>query len=811
MAGKKKAFQVILATFLVFLFFRACFAEERSIYLVLLEGDAVAFSRVSSHPKSESGMVHANKLVESHEMLLQTTLEKGSYTKLHSFKHILNGFSVHTTPSQAGRLRGIEGVRVVERDGGAKMKTTYTPAFVGVEGMRVWEDGEGGEGVVIGFVDSGINPSHGSFAYDASRPFQSNISKFSGGCETGPRFSESDCNGKIVGARFFSKGAQAIAPLNPSLDFLSPFDADGHGSHVASTAAGNCGVDVVVNGFCYGRACGMAPRARIAVYKAIYPTVGTIADVVAAIDQAVADGVDMISLSVGPEEAPQDTVTMLSVLEISLLFARKAGVLVVQASGNNGPAPSSVLSFSPWTLSVASSSTDRFYSASLLLADGQSFGGVGLSGPGFRNGSVLRKLVLAKDALKVNGTFPRTPEYTEECQHPEALDAETLRGSVIICSFSSGFYNGTSTLTAIVDTAKALSLQGFVLAANPSFGDYIAEPVPFAVPGIMIPSVADSQAILQYYENQTRRCDNGSDTLYGGRAAIGEGRVASFKGRAPVVSRFSSRGPDILDANTKHVADVLKPDILAPGHQIWAAWSPISALQPLLAGQNFGLVSGTSMATPHVAGIAALVKQHNPSWTPSMIASAICTTATRYDNFGEMIMAQGNDINSLYPSTPFDHGAGMINPNSAIDPGLVFPVGHEDYISFLCSLPNIDPANITAATGESCNFSLDYPYNLNLPSVTISSMTGSVSVRRTVMNVANKTETYLGSVLPPNGTTVKLNPSWFTISPQQTQDLEIQFCVTQPMGAFSFGEVVLTGSLNHIVRMTLSVFPVSVL
>lgn len=118
---------------------------------------------------------------------------------------------------------------------------------------------------------------------------------------------------------------------------------------------------------------------------------------------------------------------------------------------------------------------------------------------------------------------------------------------------------------------------------------------------------------------------------------------------------------------------------------------------------------------------------------------------------------------------------------------------------------------MTAATGESCNnFSLDYPYNLNLPSVTISSLSGSAFVRRTVMNVANETETYLGSVLPPNGTQVLLNPSLFTISPQQTQDLQIQIYVTQPLGAFSFGEVVLTGSLNHIVRITLSVFPISV-
>lgn len=115
-----------------------------------------------------------------------------------------------------------------------------------------------------------------------------------------------------------------------------------------------------------------------------------------------------------------------------------------------------------------------------------------------------------------------------------------------------------------------------------------------------------------------------------------------------------------------------------------------------------------------------------------------------------------------------------------------------------------------AATGEFCWHSFEHPYDLNLPSVTISALRGSVSVRRTVINVGNHTETYLASVLPPNGTIVNLNPTWFTISPMETQDLDIQFSVVQPRKYFSFGEIVLTGSLDHIVRITLSVLPVSV-
>lgn len=226
-------------------------------------------------------------------------------------------------------------------------------------------------------------------------------------------------------------------------------------------------------------------------------------------------------------------------------------------------------------------------------------------------------------------------------------------------------------------------------------------------------------------------------------------------------------------------------------------------------GYNFALVSGTSMATPHVAGIAALIKQYNPSWTPSMIASAISTTATKYDSDGEFIMAEASDIGSSYPSTPFDFGAGFVSPSRAMDPGLVLSSGYEDYISFLCSLPEINPATIRNATGELCNNTLDHPANLNLPSVTLSVLKGSRIVQRTFTNVGSKPETYLCSALSPNGTIVDLCPTWFRIAPQGSQELHIQVKVAQAMDGFTFGEIVLTGSLNHIVRIPLSVFPVS--
>ncbi|XP_027087762.1 subtilisin-like protease SBT2.4 [Coffea arabica] len=807
---------------LTFVIAISCIAEERDIYIVLMEGEPVVFHHQKnsgtmptekgegSDPNSEASKSHAKHLIDSHDQLLQTALDAGSYTKLYSFKNIVNGFAVHTSPSQVERIKKAPGVKIVERDRRAKVMTTYTPQFLGLPAVWTQEGGDrnAGEGTVIGFVDSGIDPLHPSFAGDPTNPYISELPRFSGTCESGPLFPETSCNGKIVSARFFSAGAQAATALNASMDFLSPFDAAGHGSHVASIAAGNFGVPVVVDGFYYGKASGMAPRARIAVYKAIYPSVGALTDVLAAIDQAVLDGVDILTLSIGPDQPPEDAITFLGTFEIFMLAANKAGILVIQAVGNGGPGPYTVVSYSPWTVGVAASDTDRSYPGTLILGNGKKIGGVGLSGPSSGQGLLQHRLILAKDAVIRNGNFPRISQYIEECQYPEALDPAVVLGSVVICTFSDGFYNGTSNLTAIINTAKVLGFVGFVLVANPRYGDFIAEPIPFSVPSIMIPRTSDALLISQYYEEQTSRDKRGLVISYSGRAAIGEGRTAACMGRAPTVSRFSARGPDYIDQR-KNPTDVLKPDILAPGHQIWAAWSPLSASDPMLAGQNFALISGTSMATPHISGIAALIKQNNPKWTPSMIASAMSTTATKYDNQGDQIMAHGFEIDSLYTAAPFGFGAGHVNPSRAMDPGLVFSAGYEDYISFLCSLPNLDPASIRTATGGPCTSSFGSPADLNLPSVTITALSGSRTVHRRVTNVASKPETYVCGVLPPAGVMIDIHPPWFRVAPQGIQDLEIRLNVTQALDDFSFGEIVLAGSLDHIARIPLSVLPVS--
>ncbi|KAL2900073.1 Subtilisin-like protease SBT2.4 [Bienertia sinuspersici] len=188
------------------------------------------------------------------------------------------------------------------------------------------------------------------------------------------------------------------------------------------------------------------------------------------------------------------------------------------------------------------------------------------------------------------------------------------------------------------------------------------------------------------------------------------------------------------------------------------------------------------------SGIATLIKQQNLSWSPSMIASAISTTATKYDHTIEMILSKGYDLGTSYPSTPFDISASLVNPERAVDPGLVFTP--EEYVAFLCSLPKINEGEVEAASGGSCNHPLEHRANLNLPSVTITYLVGSQVVSWNGINVGGKQETYLYAVLPPNGVIVDLN-------------------VTQVAKDFSFREIVLTGSLDHIVRIPLLVLPVS--
>ncbi|KAF8407343.1 hypothetical protein HHK36_006471 [Tetracentron sinense] len=283
-------------------FFGLLVFGKAEVYIVTVEGEPVVSYRggvegfeataADSDEKidvtSELVKSYSHHLEKKHDMLLGMLFERGTYKKLYSYRHLINGFAIHISPQQAETLRRAPGVKSVERDWKVKRLTTHTPQFLGLP-TGVWPMGGGsgraGEDIVIGFVDSGIYPQHPSFASFNTAPYGP-FPAYRGKCEVDPDTKRSFCNGKIVGAQHFAAAAIAAGAFNPAINFASPLDGDGHGSHTAAIAAGNNGIPVRMHGYEFGKASGMAPRARIAVYKALYRIFGGfVADVVAAIEQ----------------------------------------------------------------------------------------------------------------------------------------------------------------------------------------------------------------------------------------------------------------------------------------------------------------------------------------------------------------------------------------------------------------------------------------------------------------------------------------------------------------------------------------------
>ncbi|KAJ7979415.1 Subtilisin-like protease [Quillaja saponaria] len=789
---------------------------KAEIYIATVEGEPIISYRggvdgfeataVESDEKiettSELVTSYARHLEKKHDMLLGMLFEHGTYKKLYSYRHLINGFAVHLSTEQAETLRRAPGVKSVQRDWKVRRLTTHTPQFLGLP-TGVWPTGGGfdraGEDIVIGFVDSGIYPHHPSFATYHTDPYGP-VPKYRGKCEVDPDTKKNFCNGKIIGAQHFAEAAIAAGAFNPSIDFASPMDGDGHGSHTAAIAAGNNGIAVRMHGHEFGKASGMAPRSRIAVYKALYRLFGGfVADVVAAIDQAVHDGVDILSLSVGPNSPPAATkTTYLNPFDATLLGAVKAGVFVAQAAGNGGPFPKTLVSYSPWIVSVAAAIDDRRYKNHLILGNGKILAGLGLS-PSTRANRTYT-LVAANDLLLDSSVMKYSPS---DCQRPDVLNKNLVMGNILLCGYSFNFVAGTASIKKVSETAKALGAIGFVLAVENVSPGTKFDPVPVGIPGILICDVSKSMELIDYYNITTSRDWTGRVKSFKGVGSIGDGLMPVLHKSAPQVALFSARGPNIKDFSFQE-ADLLKPDILAPGSLIWAAWSPNGTDEPNYIGEGFAMISGTSMAAPHIAGIAALVKQKHPHWSPAAIKSALMTTTTILDRAGRPLQAQQyseTEAMKFVTATPFDYGSGHVNPTAALDPGLIFDAGYEDYLGFLCTTPGIDVHEIKNYTTSQCNYTMGHPSNLNTPSITVAHLVGTQTVTRTVTNVADEEETYVITTRMAPAVAIEATPSAMTIRPGASRKFSLSLTARSVTGAYSFGEVLMKGSRGHKVRI----------
>ncbi|KAG8055274.1 hypothetical protein GUJ93_ZPchr0001g29677 [Zizania palustris] len=740
--------------------------------------------------------------------LLKRTLRGEHYIKLYSYRYLINGFAVVITPRQAEKLSMRKEVANVMLDFSVRTATTHTPEFLGLpNGAWVQEGGPqcAGQGVVVGLIDTGIDPTHPSFADDLTTDNYPVPAHYSGICEVTNDFPSGSCNRKLVGARHFAASAITRGVFNASHDHASPSDSDGHGTHTASIAAGNHGIPVVVAGHHFGDASGMAPRAHIAVYKALYKSFGGFAaDVVAAIDQAAEDNVDIISLSITPNRRPPGLATFFNPIDMALLSAVKAGIFVVQAAGNTGPSTKSMSSYSPWIFTVGASAHDREYTNYVSLGNNVTITGVGLA-PGTDSDSMYT-LIAAPHALKDNAASP-TEMSLGECQDSSHLDEELIRGKILVCSYSIRFVLGLSSVKQALDTAKNVSAVGIIFYLDPFVNGFQLNPTPMNMPGLIIPSSDDSKVFLNYYNESLVRDETSNKIAsFGAVAKILGGLKPNYGFSAPKVMFYSARGPDPED-NSLANADILKPNLIAPGSSIWGAWSSLGLDSAEFAGESFAMISGTSMAAPHVAGLAALIKQKFPYFSPAAIGSALSTTTTLSDRQGNPIMAQrtySNPNSTQSPATPFDMGNGFVNGTAALDPGLIFDCSYDDFLSFLCGINGSAPV-VMNYTGNNCGASTMTGADLNLPSITIAVLNDTRRITRTVVNVASD-ETYTVSYSAPYGAAVvSASPIRFFIPSGQRQQVTFVVNATMNSTSASFGNVGFYGDKGHRVMIPFSV------
>ncbi|GJM93013.1 hypothetical protein PR202_ga09528 [Eleusine coracana subsp. coracana] len=728
---------------------------------------------------------YGSYLVRLQNSLLKRTLRGEHYLKLYSYRYLINGFAIVITPQQADKLSRRKEVANVMLDYSVRTATTHTPEFLELpQGAWLQEGGPqfAGQGVVVGLIDTGIDPS----TLALQMIYQRIVIQ------------------KLVGARHFAASAITRGVFNASQDLASPSDSDGHGTHTASIAAGNHGIPVVVAGHNFGNASGMAPHAHIAVYKALYKSFGGFAaDVVAAIDQAAEDNVDIISLSITPNRRPPGLATFFNPIDMALLSAVKAGIFVVQAAGNTGPSPKSIASYSPWIFTVGASAHDRVYGNYVVLGNNLTIAGVGLA-PG-TDGDCMYALIAAPHALKNNTASP-TEMSLGECQDSSRLDQDLIRGKILVCSYSIRFVLGLSSVKQALDTAKNVSAAGVIFYLDPFVLGFQLNPTPMPMPGLIIPSSDDSKVFLTYYNDSLVR-DETSDRIvsFGGVAKILGGLKPNYRNSAPKVMFYSARGPDPED-NSLTNADILKPNLIAPGSSIWGAWSSRGLDSAEFAGESFAMLSGTSMAAPHVAGLAALIKQKFPSFSPAAIGSALSTTTALTDRQGNPIMAQrtySNSDSTQTPATPFDMGNGFVNATAALDPGLIFDTSYDDFFSFLCGINGSAPV-VTNYTGNNCVASTMTGADLNLPSITIAVLNQSRTVVRTVTNVAAD-ESYKVSYSAPYGVEVSVAPTQFFIASGQKQLVTFVMNATMNSSTASFGNVGFYGDKGHRVIIPFSV------
>ncbi|TKY65566.1 Subtilisin protease SBT4.14 [Spatholobus suberectus] len=669
-------------------------------------------SSVNGNEQKNFYIVFLGAHTESRGNALETYLNvlsavKGSYPEakesmVYSYTKSFNAFAAKLSEDEANKLSAMDEVLLVFRNQYRQLHTTRSWNFIGLpptakRRLKLESD------IVVALFDTGITPESKSFKDDGFGPPPA---RWKGSCGHFANFS--GCNKKIIGAKYF----KADGNPDPS-DILSPVDVDGHGTHTASTAAGNLVPNASLFGLANGTARGAVPSARLAIYKVCWSTSGCAdMDILAAFDAAIHDGVDVISISIGGG----DPNYVEDGISVGAFHAMRKGIITVASAGNGGPTMGTVTNTAPWIVTVAASGIDRAFKSTVQLGNGNNVSGVGVScfNPKQKQYPLVRGIDAAKDS--------KDKDSARFC-YEDSLEPKKVKGKLVYCKL------GTWGTEAVV---KGIGGIGTLIESDqyPDVAQIFMAPATIVNSGI-------GDTITKYIQS-TR---SPSAVIY---------KSHGMQIQAPFVATFSSRGPNPGSQN------VLKPDVAAPGIDILASYTLKKSLTGLKGDTQFSefiLLSGTSMACPHVAGVAAYVKSFHPNWTPAAIRSAIITTAK----------PMSKRVNN---EAEFAYGSGQLNPTRAVSPGLVYDMDDFGYIQFLCH-EGYNGSSLSALVGSPVNCSSLLPGlghdAINYPTMQLSleSNKGTrVGVfRRTVTNVGPASTIYNATITSPKGVEITVKPT----------------------------------------------------
>ncbi len=692
------------------------------------------------------------------------------------FTVTLNAITAKLTQKQAAQLANSSRVSHIQRSIVHEIASDLGPQVIKAD--KVWT-GEGthtglpykGEGQVVAIIDTGINTDHISFAdiggdgYDHTNPLGKGV--YLGECQQ-EEFADR-CNDKLIGvytwdvisdmysAEYFQPGYPNHSPWNTE-QIRPRFGEDyhGHGSHVAGTAAGNVVIDAplqlpsfdadpetlgnVGDGRDTGyttRVSGVAPHANVIMYQACWggdgvtnpyygcPTEATLAS----IEQAVLDGVDVINYSISGDGFPWE-----AAIQQAFFSAYAAGISVAAAAGNGG-FQSPTAHNSPWLLNVAATHHGRDFGVEPKTLD--QFSGGDTPAPSAIQGASISE--------GFTGALVNAADFGDQtCDTPFAENTFTA-DQIVVCERSD------QPRMTKADNLVAAGAGGFILYNKDSWGDYATLVTDmYPLPSIHI-TRNDGQALLEWMAS-------GSD--HTATISAAEAFATVDETRQNLIASFTSA------KENQKFDGTLTPSIGAPGVQVFAAWSDDQPFTGFPSAADWNVIDGTSMASPHIAGALALIRQARPEWSVAQVQSAAQMTAN-----GDMNDGSGGD--------PYARsGSGLINVAAAINSGLIM-----DETAHNMQMAN--PKN----GGD--------PTNLNLPTLVNTSCETECSWIRTVTATKDGTWTVEGT---PNHDAVSIDisasPSTFSLKAGESQAIivtaKILDAVTDnssPELSYLFGDV----------------------